>query len=128
METGNPTAALEQFYGALEDDNLQGLWRVVRGLASNTPTSPAVAYRWPWSKIAAHLQTAKELVSLDRGGDRRVLLLVNPGLKSQHLTTPTLIASVQIMRPGETAPAHRHAATAIRFIVDGAGAFTAVEG
>lgn len=30
--------------------------------------------------------------------------------------------------PGETAPAHRHAAFALRFIVEGEGGFTAIQG
>jgi gentisate 1,2-dioxygenase len=53
---------------------------------------------------------------------------VNPGLKDRHLTTPTLISSVQIIKPGDVAPAHRHSATAIRFIIEGEGAFSAVQG
>jgi gentisate 1,2-dioxygenase len=33
-----------------------------------------------------------------------------------------------MIMPGEVAPAHRHAASAIRFVLDGEGAYTAVEG
>ena len=32
---------LEQFYREIEDDSLQGLWRVVRGMARRTPVSPS---------------------------------------------------------------------------------------
>lgn len=122
------SAEVERFYEDLERDELQGLWRVVRGMKARRPTSPVVPFHWSWTRIRTHLQSAARLIDLTRGGDRRVLLLVNPGLKDQHLTTPTLIASVQIMRPGEVAPAHRHSPTAIRFIIEGDGAFTTVEG
>jgi gentisate 1,2-dioxygenase len=39
-----------------------------------------------------------------------------------------MFAGVQMIMPGEVAPAHRHVSSAIRFILDGEGAYTAVEG
>jgi gentisate 1,2-dioxygenase len=48
------------------------------------------------------------------------------GLAAPH-TTDTIYGGLQIVNPGETAPAHRHIAFACRFIIDGEG-FTAVEG
>jgi gentisate 1,2-dioxygenase len=70
---------------------------------------------------AAELITAKE-------AERRVLVLENPGLRGQSRATHTLYAGLQLIMPGEIAPAHRHTASAIRFIIDGAGAYTSVEG
>lgn len=43
-------------------------------------------------------------------------------------TTDTLYAGLQLINPGETAPAHRHRAFALRFIIEGNKGFTAVEG
>lgn len=43
-------------------------------------------------------------------------------------TTDTLYAGLQLVLPGETAPAHRHSAFAVRFIIEGNGGFTAVQG
>jgi gentisate 1,2-dioxygenase len=43
-------------------------------------------------------------------------------------TTDTLYAGLQLVIPGETAPAHRHTAFAVRFIIEGNGGFTAVQG
>jgi gentisate 1,2-dioxygenase len=43
-------------------------------------------------------------------------------------TTDTLYAGLQLVLPGETAPAHRHTAFAVRFIVEGSGGFTAIDG
>jgi gentisate 1,2-dioxygenase len=128
MAAENVSPELEQFYSEIENDSLQGLWRVVKGMARRSPDSPAVAHHWSWRSLRAHLQRASQLVKIERGSDRRVLLLVNPGLKDRHLTTPTLIGSLQIIRPGEIAPAHRHSAAAIRFVVEGRGAFSAVQG
>jgi gentisate 1,2-dioxygenase len=39
-----------------------------------------------------------------------------------------LYAGLQLILPGEVAPAHQHAAAALRFVVEGHGAYTAVSG
>ena len=70
---------------------------------------------------AAELISAKE-------AERRVLVLENPALRGQSRITQTLYAGLQLIMPGEVAPAHRHTASAIRFILDGEGAYTSVEG
>lgn len=43
-------------------------------------------------------------------------------------TTDTVYAGLQLVMPNETAPAHRHTAFAMRFIIEGHGGFTAVHG
>jgi gentisate 1,2-dioxygenase len=43
-------------------------------------------------------------------------------------TTDTVYAGLQLVMPNETAPAHRHVAFAMRFIISGTGGFTAVQG
>ena len=43
-------------------------------------------------------------------------------------TTDTVYAGLQLVMPNETAPAHRHTAFAMRFIIEGSGGFTAVHG
>ena len=67
------------------------------------------------------LITAKE-------AERRVLILENPGLPGQSRITNSLFAGLQMILPGEVAPAHRHTPSALRFIIEGHGAYTAVEG
>jgi gentisate 1,2-dioxygenase len=62
------------------------------------------------------------------GDERRAMQLFNPGLNGAWATTNTLIAAVQVLLPGEIARAHRHSPAAIRFIMKGNGAYTAVEG
>jgi gentisate 1,2-dioxygenase len=70
---------------------------------------------------AGGLITAKE-------AERRVLILENPGLRGQSKITTDLYAGVQLVLPGEVAPAHRHAQSALRFVLEGDGAHTAVNG
>ena len=70
---------------------------------------------------AGTLITAKE-------AERRVLILENPGLRGQSKITTDLYAGVQLVLPGEVAPAHRHSQSALRFVLEGDGAHTAVNG
>ncbi len=70
---------------------------------------------------AGGLITAKE-------AERRVLVLENPGLRGQSKITTDLYAGVQLVLPGEVAPAHRHAQSALRFVLEGGGAHTSVDG
>jgi gentisate 1,2-dioxygenase len=73
-------------------------------------------------------QRAGELVALDQGGDRRALGLTNPGLDGRPYATPTLWAAIQWLNGHEVAPAHRHSYQAVRFIIDGRGAYSTVQG
>jgi len=73
------------------------------------------------------LLEAGDLVTA-REAERRVLVLMNPGLGGAAAATPNLYAGLQLVLPGEVAPKHRHVATAIRFVVEGEGAYTAVDG
>jgi gentisate 1,2-dioxygenase len=63
-----------------------------------------------------------------REATRRVLVLENPGIRGSSQITQSLYAGIQMILPGEVAPTHRHTASAIRFILEGAGAYTAVDG
>lgn len=95
------------------------------------PKEPPVSYKpylWKWDLLYRILLQAGELVSIERGGERRSMEVVNPALKDRHATTHTLGAALQLVKPGEIAPPHRHTAGAIRFIVKGRGAYTAVQG
>jgi gentisate 1,2-dioxygenase len=60
--------------------------------------------------------------------ERRVLILENPGLRGQSRATNDLYAGVQLVLPGEVAPAHRHSQSALRFVLDGGVAHTSVNG
>jgi gentisate 1,2-dioxygenase len=62
--------------------------------------------------------------------ERRVLGLTNPGLepRGQFATTPTLVAAIQLIMPGEIAVAHHHTPAALRIIIEGEGAYTCTDG
>jgi gentisate 1,2-dioxygenase len=53
--------------------------------------------------------------------------MYNPGLRD-HYVSQTLQLSVQYVKPGEVARAHRHTMAALRYVVRGRGAYTTVNG
>ena len=63
-----------------------------------------------------------------RGGAAPRADLRKPGMRGESKATNTLFAGIQMILPGEVAPAHQHVSSAIRFVLDGEGAYTAVEG
>src|SRR5215217_4743270 len=75
---------------------------------------------------ADSLVRAGEVVSLEHS-ERRTARLINPGL-DRDFTTQTIQLSVQYVKPGEHARAHRHSMAALRFVVQGRGAYTTVQG
>ncbi|MCR0984914.1 cupin domain-containing protein [Roseomonas populi] len=95
-------------------------------LFTRTPSSSMVPWHWRAEELAALLEKIGASLKLEAGGQRRTLRLANPGLP--YGTTPTFWASIQYILPGEVATAHRHAATALRFIMRGRGSDTVVDG
>ncbi|HZO40820.1 MAG TPA: cupin domain-containing protein, partial [Methylomirabilota bacterium] len=81
---------------------------------------------WKASLIETLVRDAGENVPV--GEERRALQLFNPGLDGRWATTNTMIAAIQVLLPGEIARAHRHTPTAIRFIMEGSGGYTSVDG
>ena len=126
----NPTyvhSARGEFYQRLRPENLAPLWEVLAALVTPTPRTPAVAAAWSFDRIRPMLMEAGELITAAEA-ERRVLILENPAIPGQSRITQTLYAGLQLILPGEVAPAHRHAQNALRFIMDGDGAFTALDG
>lgn len=98
-----------------------------QGAQSNEPVPAARAHRWSWTDVLRPMMVkAYDLVDPVKA-ERRNLVMVNPGLQ-RAATTHTLIAAVQGVLPGEIAPAHRHTAQALRFMIEGRGALTNVDG
>ena len=77
--------------------------------------------------LRPHLMRSGEIISAAEAV-RRVLVLENPGLPGLASITQSLYAGLQLILPGEIAPAHRHTQSALRFVVEGSGAYTAVNG
>jgi gentisate 1,2-dioxygenase len=112
----------------LEKRHIEGLWKLYGTPASNEPPKTLKPYVWKWSEIQHDLKRAAEIINLGPKEERRVLRLVNPGMQNRRATTHTMQMSFQLVKPGETARAHRHTIAAIRFVVKGKGAFTTVDG
>jgi gentisate 1,2-dioxygenase len=83
---------------------------------------------WRWSTLYPLAERSGDLVPVGRGGERRAIALANPGLPGTAYATPTLWCAIQYLGPREEAPAHRHTQTAFRFVVEGEGVWTNVEG
>ena len=115
------------FYERARTRNLAPLWRVLGGLVTEVPKSPCVPAYWAYSEVRPYLIEACELIST-KESERRVLVLENPGLPGQSRITPSLFTGYQIILPGEIAPTHKHVASALRFILEGKDAYTAVAG
>jgi gentisate 1,2-dioxygenase len=114
-------------YARLEQKSTAPLWEVLGKIIPPEPTPEALAVLWKYDELRPLLLEAGRLLTA-KEAERRVLVLENPGLRGQSRITQSLYAGLQLILPGEIAPAHRHAAAALRFIVEGTGAYTAVEG
>jgi len=115
------------FYDRARTQSLAPLWRVLGGLVTAQPKSDAVPAHFDYETVRPYLVEACDLIGTEEA-ERRVLVLENPGLAGQSRITPSLFCGMQIIRPGEIAPAHRHVASALRFIVEGGGAYSAIAG
>ena len=104
--------------------NLKPLWERVMRVKPGTAAVPAL---WRWEEVRPLLMRACELITA-RQAERRVLMLENPLLSGTTFATPTLYAGLQAILPGEIAPTHRHTPNALRFVMEGQGAYTAVDG
>lgn len=114
VETLDPAAeALRAgFYERAGSESLAPLWRVLHGLVTETPCTPCVAAHWSYERVRPYLMEACTLISTAEA-ERRVLVLENPALRGQSRITKSLFAGLQIILPGEIAPAHRHVASEI---------------
>jgi gentisate 1,2-dioxygenase len=117
---------LDLLYADVAEHDLQPLW-LLENLMPNEP-SLSGPHAWRAKELRALMERAGELVTIDRGGDRRVLGLANPHLGDAPYATTTLWGAVQYLRPGEIAPAHRHSPGALRFVIEGSGVWTQVDG
>jgi gentisate 1,2-dioxygenase len=124
--TGQAVTTVEQdFHERMHAAHIYGLWELASQMTPR-PEPRAIPYMWTASQLETMVRESGEVVPV--GEERRALQLFNPGLDGRWATTNTMIAAVQLLLPGEIARAHRHTPTAIRFIMDGEGAYTAVGG
>ncbi len=122
------TAPLETDLTRLSRDiqklNARPLWERTQRMG---PGSPAVPTIWRYKDMRPQLLRAIDLISAKQA-ERRVFMLENPGLPGTGYITSSLYCGLQVIKPGEIAAAHRHSPNALRFIIEGEGAYTTVEG
>src|SRR5437773_2087553 len=120
------SAERKDLYERLHAKNTAPLWEVLAKLVTPEPQSACVPALWRYDDIRPLLMDAGRLISA-KEAERRVLVLENPAWRGRSQITSSLYAGVQLVMPGEVAPSHRHAASALRFVIEGEGtAYTAV--
>ena len=117
-------AKLQAYKEQVHPMNLLPLWERKVKLV---PGSDCVPAHWPYQMVKPLLEEATHLIE-KKDADRRVLVMENPALRSSSFIAQSLFAGQQIILPGEIAPSHRHTPNAFRFIVEGEGAYTSIDG
>lgn len=121
------TPELLAYYDQLEKFNTGALWTVANKIEPWQPKSQSVPVVWRYRDLRAEVLRSVQLVTPEKAG-RRVIYLNNPGRSDVAAAVGWIYAGLQVMNPGEVASAHRHSASAIRFIMEGSGAYTIVDG
>ena len=127
MAAAVKTPEREAFYEKIDGENLTALWTVMSDLITPEPKSACRPHLWKFAAVRDYMMEAGKLITA-KEAERRVLILENPGLRGQSRITTSLYAGIQMVIPGDVAPAHRHSQSALRFILEGKGAFTTVDG
>lgn len=127
------SSIVKDFTKDIQQYNLGPLWEALPDIMHHKPTPQAEAYLWSVELIEKKMSEAAQIFTPDRGGERRAIYFQNPGLTYRKpwgwlSTTQTIYAAVQMLQPGEKAPSHRHSQSALRFITNGEGAYTIVQG
>ena len=121
------TPELLAYYDELDRLEAGALWTVANKIEPWQPQSPSQPVLWRYAALRDHVLKSLELVSPEKAG-RRVIFLSNPGRREVSAAVGWLYTGLQVMKPGEVASAHAHSASALRFIMEGAGAYTIVDG
>jgi gentisate 1,2-dioxygenase len=119
--------AREAFVRTIREAHLAPLWEALPRLITAEPQSTIGPYRWRYQTVRPHLLESARVITA-KEAERRVLVLENPKLPGESKITRSLFGGFQIIMPGEVAPPHRHIQAALRFIVEGNGAYTSVDG
>lgn len=121
------TPELEAYYEDLAKQDTGALWTVANSIEPWEPTPTSDPVLWRWDDLRPQVLRAIDLVRPEDAG-RRVVYLRNPKRREVSAACGWLFSGIQTMKAGERAGAHRHAASALRFIMEGTGAYTIVEG
>jgi gentisate 1,2-dioxygenase len=123
----NVQAARQAYYDKIAKFHMTPLWEVLKDLVTKEPKTNLQPAVWKFGDVKKLMLEAGDVISAEEA-ERRVLVLENPGMVGKSRVTNSLFAGIQLIMPGEIAEAHQHVASAIRFVLEGEGAYTAVEG
>jgi gentisate 1,2-dioxygenase len=121
------TPELVAYYEQLARMKTGALWTVANKIEPWQPKSLSVPVLWRYRELRDHVLRSVELVTPEKAG-RRVVYLDNPGRRDVSAAVGWLYSGLQVMHPGEVASAHAHSSSALRFIMEGRGAYTIVDG
>jgi gentisate 1,2-dioxygenase len=121
------TDELRAYYAKLGEHEAGALWTVANDIEPWYPQPRSVPMHWSYADLRPLVLDSLDLVKADDAG-RRVVMLVNPERRDIAAAVGLLYTGLQVMGPGESMTAHRHQAAALRFVVEGQGAWTVVDG
>ncbi len=119
--------SLEALYDGLATRGIGAGWAKPTPSLYSEPCRNFLPHAWSWADGKAALDAAGGLISTELA-ERRNLILFNPVEGNTYATVRTLIAAYQMILPGETARSHRHTPNALRFVLEGEGSYTIVDG
>lgn len=123
----NKLDTLESLYQAFDGLSVEGGWHRRAPALWPEPRKNFLPYRWRYSDVKPILNAAGHLVD-HAMADRRNLTMTNPVEGNLYATVRSMVAAYQLIKPGETADAHRHTPNALRIILEGKGTYTVVNG
>lgn len=127
MDARQSGADRAAYYADIGRSHMSALWESLHSLVPRQPQPQILPAMWKYRQVRPLVMQAGNVISAEEAV-RRVLVLENPGLPGKSSITGSLYAGLQLILPGEVAPSHRHTQSALRFIVEGRGAWTAVNG
>lgn len=119
--------SLDELYSLFDELSVEGGWHRRSPALWAEPRKNLVPASWSYAAIKSVLEAAGRLVDHTMA-DRRNVTLTNPAEGNAYPTVRSLVAAYQLIRPGETADAHRHTPSALRIILEGRGTSTVVDG
>lgn len=120
------TLTREEIQAGWRDAHVRPLWEIAQAHAPDPAAGGPVL--WAWRTMEPLIERAIALAS-PATAERRVLSFIDPSAGPEDFHTITnLNAALQILLPGERARPHRHSMDALRFVLQGGGAVTKVDG
>jgi gentisate 1,2-dioxygenase len=115
---------MDKMRRAWSDANVVPLWETSVHRAERSALTGRI---WRWRELRPLIEAAVAVTDTAQA-ERRVLALADPHSTAGRRTVTNLNANLQILMPGETARPHRHTPSALRFVLEGAGGVTIVDG